>query len=67
MSSAAGSTGRPSSRTQALILLAFGIVCIVAGILFIPHHHLRATASFIVAVLALAAGVFMFVRKPKGA
>ncbi|HEY7016516.1 MAG TPA: LPXTG cell wall anchor domain-containing protein [Streptosporangiaceae bacterium] len=29
------------------------------------NHDLRATASFIVGVLALAAGGFMLVRKPK--
>jgi VIT1/CCC1 family predicted Fe2+/Mn2+ transporter len=65
MSSATGSSRQSSTRTTALILLAFGVVCIVVGILFISHHHLRATASFIVAVLALGTGAFMLVRKPR--
>jgi uncharacterized membrane protein HdeD (DUF308 family) len=66
MSSAAGSSGQSSNRTTALILLAVGVVVCIVGIVFIStNHDLRATASFIVGVLALAAGGFMLVRKPK--
>jgi uncharacterized membrane protein HdeD (DUF308 family) len=54
-----------SQRTTAWILLAFGIVACVVGIVFITtNHDLRATASFIVGVLALAGGFFL-VRKTR--
>ena len=54
MSSAAGSSGQSSNRTTALILLAVGVVVCIIGIVFIStNHDLRATASFIVGVLAL--------------
>jgi uncharacterized membrane protein HdeD (DUF308 family) len=50
---------------NAWILLAFGIVACVVGIVFITtNHDLRATASFIVGVLALAGGFFLIRRKP---
>jgi uncharacterized membrane protein HdeD (DUF308 family) len=66
MSSATGSSSQPSPRTTAMILMAVGVVILVAGIVFIAtNHDLRATASFIVGVLALAGGLFMLVRKPK--
>ena len=52
-----------SKRTNARLLLAFGIVACVIGIVFIAtNHDLRATASFVVGVLALAGG-FLLVRK----
>jgi hypothetical protein len=54
-----------SQRTTALGVLAFGIIACVIGIIFITtNHDLRATASFIVGVLALAGAVFMLTRKP---
>jgi hypothetical protein len=49
-----------------MVLMAVGVVICVVGIVFIAtNHDLRATASFIVGVLALAGGGFMFVRKPR--
>jgi hypothetical protein len=49
-----------------MVLMAVGVVICVVGIAFIAtNHDLRATASFIVGVLALAGGGFMFVRKPR--
>jgi uncharacterized membrane protein HdeD (DUF308 family) len=67
MSSAAGSSGQ-SNRTTALVLLAVGVVVCVIGIVFIAtNHDLRATASFIVGVVALIGGGFMLARKPKSA
>jgi uncharacterized membrane protein HdeD (DUF308 family) len=58
-----GRAGSP--RMNAWILLAFGIVACVVGIVFITtNHDLRATASFIVGVLALAGGFFLIRRKP---
>jgi hypothetical protein len=46
-------------------LLSFGVVAFVVGIAFIStNHDLRATASFIVGVLALGGGWFMVSRKP---
>ena len=66
MSSATGSTSQSSDRTMAMILMAVGGIIVIAGIVFIAtNHDLRATASFIVGVLALAGGGFMFVRKPR--
>jgi hypothetical protein len=66
MSSATGSSSQSSNRTTALILMAAGVVICVVGIVFIAtNHDLRATASFIVGVLALAGGGVMFVRKPR--
>ena len=66
MSSASGSSRQSSNRTTALILMAAGVVICVVGIVFIAtNHDLRATASFIVGVLALAGGGVMFVRKPR--
>ena len=66
MSSATGSSSQSSGRTTAMILMAVGVVVSIAGIVFIAtNHDLRATASFIVGVLALVGGVFMFVRKPR--
>ena len=66
MSSATGSSSQSSNRTTALILMAVGVVICVVGIVFIAtNHDLRATASFIVGVLALAGGGVMFVRKPR--
>lgn len=66
MSSASGSSSQPSNRTMAMILVAVGVVICVVGIAFIAtNHDLRATASFIVGVLALAGGGFMLVRKPR--
>jgi len=66
MSSATGSSTQSSNRTTAMILLAVGVVICIVGIVFIAtNHDLRATASFIVGVLALAGGGFMLVRKPK--
>jgi uncharacterized membrane protein HdeD (DUF308 family) len=67
MSTATGSsTGQATSRTPAMILMAFGVICLIVGIVFIAtNHDLRATASFIVGVLALAGGGFMLKRKPK--
>jgi uncharacterized membrane protein HdeD (DUF308 family) len=54
-----------SQRTNARLLLAFGIVACVVGIVFIAtNHDLRATASFVVGILALAAGFFL-VRKAR--
>lgn len=51
-----------------MILMAVGVVICIVGIVFIAtNHDLRATASFIVGVLALAGGGFMLVRKPRGA
>ncbi len=65
MSSATGSS-QATSRTPAMILMAFGVICLIVGIVFIAtNHDLRATASFIVGVLALAGGGFMLMRKPK--
>ena len=66
MNSATGSSTQSSNRTTALVLMAVGVVICVVGIAFIAtNHDLRATASFIVGVLALAGGGFMFVRKPR--
>jgi uncharacterized membrane protein HdeD (DUF308 family) len=66
MNSATGSSTQSSNRTTALVLMAVGVVICVVGIVFIAtNHDLRATASFIVGVLALAGGGFMFVRKPR--
>lgn len=63
MSQVNGRAGSP--RMNAWILLAFGIVACVVGIVFITtNHDLRATASFIVGVLALAGGFFLIRRKP---
>ena len=63
MSQANGRAG--SQRTNARLLLAFGIVACVVGIVFIAtNHDLRATASFVVGILALAAGFFL-VRKAR--
>ena len=54
-----------SQRTNARLLLAFGVVACVIGIVFIAtNHDLRATASFVVGVLALAGGFFL-VRKAR--
>jgi uncharacterized membrane protein HdeD (DUF308 family) len=54
-----------SQRTNARLLLAFGIVACVVGIVFIAtNHDLRATASFVVGILALAGGFFL-VRKAR--
>jgi Flp pilus assembly protein TadB len=54
-----------SQRTTALIVLAFGVVACIIGIVFIAtNHDLRATASFIVGVAGLAAGFFWLRRKP---
>jgi uncharacterized membrane protein HdeD (DUF308 family) len=66
MSSASGSSSQSSNRTTALILVAVGVVILVVGVAFIAtNHDLRATASFIVGLLALAGGGFMLVRKPR--
>jgi hypothetical protein len=66
MNSATGSSTQSSNRTTAMVLMAVGVVICVVGIAFIAtNHDLRATASFIVGVLALAGGGFMFVRKPR--
>ena len=63
MSQANGRAG--SQRTNARLLLAFGIVACVIGIVFIAtNHDLRATASFVVGVLALAGGFFL-IRKTR--
>ncbi len=63
MSQANGRAG--SQRTNARLLLAFGIVACVVGIVFIAtNHDLRATASFVVGILALAGGFFL-VRKAR--
>jgi uncharacterized membrane protein HdeD (DUF308 family) len=54
-----------SQRTNAWILLAFGIVACVIGIVFITtNHDLRAAASFVVGILALAGGFFL-IRKAR--
>jgi uncharacterized membrane protein HdeD (DUF308 family) len=54
-----------SQRTNTRILLAFGIVACVIGIVFIAtNHDLRAAASFVVGVLALAGGFFL-IRKAR--
>jgi uncharacterized membrane protein YeiH len=66
MSSATGSSRQSSNRTTALVLMAAGVViCVVGGVFIATNHDLRATASFIVGVLALAGGGVMFVRKPR--
>jgi uncharacterized membrane protein YeiH len=66
MSSATGSSRQSSNRTTALVLMAAGVViCVVGGVFIATNHDLRATASFIVGVLALAGGGFMLVRKPR--
>jgi hypothetical protein len=66
MSSATGSSRQSSNRMTALVLMAAGVVICVVGVVFIAtNHDLRATASFIVGVLALAGGGVMFVRKPR--
>lgn len=59
-------TGRGSpNRVISWGLLSFGVVAFVVGIAFIStNHDLRATASFIVGVLALGGGWFMVSRKP---
>jgi len=58
-----GQTG--SQRTAALVVLAFGVVACVIGVIFIAtNHDLRATASFIVGVVALAAAWFLLRKKP---
>jgi uncharacterized membrane protein HdeD (DUF308 family) len=50
---------------NAWILLAFGIVACVIGIVFITtNHDLRAAASFVVGILALAGGFFL-IRKAR--
>ncbi len=54
-----------SQRTTAWIVLAIGVVACVIGVIFIAtNHDLRATASFIVGVLAIAAAWFLLRRKP---
>ena len=54
-----------SQRTTAWIVLAFGVVACVIGVIFIAtNHDLRATASFIVGVVAIAAGWFLLRKKP---
>jgi uncharacterized membrane protein HdeD (DUF308 family) len=46
-------------------VLAFGVVACVIGVIFIAtNHDLRATASFIVGVVAIAAGWFLLRKKP---
>ena len=66
MNSATGSSTQSSNRTTAMVLMAVGVVICVVGIVFIAtNHDLRATASFIVGVLALAGGGFMLVKKPR--
>lgn len=63
MSQGNGQTG--SQRTTAWIVLAFGVVACVIGVIFIAtNHNLRATASFIVGVLAIAAAWFLLRKKP---
>ena len=59
-------TGRGSpSRLISWGLLSFGVVACIVGIAFISiNYDLRATASFIVGVLALGGGWFMVTRKP---
>ncbi len=54
-----------SQRTTAWIVLVIGVVACVIGVIFIAtNHDLRATASFIVGVLAIAAAWFLLRRKP---
>jgi uncharacterized membrane protein HdeD (DUF308 family) len=56
--------GSPN-RTIAWGVLSFGIVALVIGIVFIAtKHDLRATASFIVGVVALIGGWFLVKRNP---
>jgi uncharacterized membrane protein HdeD (DUF308 family) len=58
-----GRTG--SQRTTALVVLAFGVVVCVIGVIFIAtNHDLRAAASFIVGVVAIAAAWFLLRKKP---
>jgi uncharacterized membrane protein HdeD (DUF308 family) len=60
-----GSGRAGSQRTNAWLLLAFGIIACVIGIVFLStNHDLRATASFVVGILALAGGFFL-VRKAR--
>jgi len=54
-----------SQRTTAWIVLVIGVVACVIGVIFIAtNHDLRATASFIVGVVAIAAGWFLLRKKP---
>lgn len=54
-----------SQHMTGWILLAFGIVACIIGIVFLStNHDLRATASFIAGVAALAVAGFMLMRKP---
>lgn len=54
-----------STRTGAWVLLAFGVVACIIGVVFIStNHDLRATASFVVGVLALVVALFLLRRKP---
>ncbi len=54
-----------SQRTTAWIVVAFGVIACVIGVIFIAtNHDLRATASFIVGVVAIAAGWFLLRKKP---
>ncbi len=63
MSLGNGRTG--SQRTTALVVLAFGVVVCVIGVIFIAtNHDLRAAASFIVGVVAIAAAWYLLRKKP---
>ena len=54
-----------SNRTLAWALLAFGIVACIIGVVFIAtNHDLRATASFLLGVVALVVAGVMLRRKP---
>jgi uncharacterized membrane-anchored protein len=54
-----------SERTTAWVVLAFGVAACVIGVIFIAtNHNLRAIASFIVGVVAIAAAWFLLRRKP---
>jgi len=56
--------GSPN-RTIAWSVLSFGIVALVIGIVFIAtKHDLRATASFVVGVIALIGGWILVKRNP---
>ena len=57
--------GQAGSQRTAWIVLAFGVIACVIGVIFIAtNHDLRATASFIVGVVAIAAGWFLLRKKP---